>query len=179
MNRKLMELAEKYVAQRKRRMRLLKTVTALALVVAICTSYVLMMPGLTMAAETYCGLEEHTHTADCYVDELTCLISEREAETVFTDIMRCSFEPHRHSSDCYNAQGELSCGYWDGYIHEHDEKCYDSNGVLICTLEESDAQAHGCLLQLGEAADLHAAGKRGAHPHGCVLSGKRTDLRSV
>ena len=45
MNRKLMELAEKYVAQRKRRMRLLKTVTALALVVAICTSYVLMMPG--------------------------------------------------------------------------------------------------------------------------------------
>lgn len=108
MNRKLMELAEKYVAQRKRRIRLLKTVTALALVVAICTSYVLMMPGLTMAAETYCGLEEHTHTADCYVDELTCLISEREAETVFTDIMRCSFEPHHHSSDCYNAQGELA-----------------------------------------------------------------------
>ena len=142
MNRKLMELAEKYVAQRKRRMRLLKTVTALALVVAICTSYVLMMPGLTMAAETYCGLEEHTHTADCYVDELTCLISEREAETVFTDIMRCSFEPHRHSSDCYNAQGELSCGYWDGYIHGHDEKCYDSNGVLICTLEEHPMHKH-------------------------------------
>ena len=142
MNRKLMELAEKYVAQRKRRMRLLKTVTALALVVAICTSYVLMMPGLTMAAETYCGLEEHTHTADCYVDELTCLISEREAETVFTDIMRCSFEPHQHSSDCYNAQGELSCGYWDGYIHEHDEKCYDSNGVLICTLEEHPMHKH-------------------------------------
>ena len=146
MNRKLMELAEKYVAQRKRRIRLLKTVTALALVVAICTSYVLMMPGLTMAAETYCGLEEHTHTADCYVDELTCLISEREAETVFTDIMRCSFEPHQHSSDCYNAQGELSCGYWDGYIHEHDEKCYDSNGVLICTLEEHPMHKHtdGC-----------------------------------
>ena len=142
MNRKLVELAEKYVAQRKRRMRLLKTVTALALVVAICTSYVLMMPGLTMAAETYCGLEEHTHTADCYVDELTCLISEREATTVFTDIMRCSFEPHRHSSDCYNAQGELSCGYWDGYIHEHDEKCYDSNGVLICTLEEHPMHKH-------------------------------------
>ena len=142
MNRKLMELAEKYVAQRKRRMRLLKTVTALALVVAICTSYVLMMPGLTMAAETYCGLEEHTHTADCYVDELTCLISEREAETVFTDIMRCSFEPHHHSSDCYNAQGKLSCGYWDGYIHEHDEKCYDSNGVLICTLEEHPMHKH-------------------------------------
>ena len=142
MNRKLMELAERYVAQRKRRIRLLKTVTALALVVAICTSYVLMMPGLTMAAETYCGLEEHTHTADCYVDELTCLISEREAETVFTDIMRCSFEPHHHSSDCYNAQGELSCGYWDGYIHEHDEKCYDSNGVLICTLEEHPMHKH-------------------------------------
>lgn len=142
MNRKLVELAEKYVAQRKRRMRLLKTVTALALVVAICTSYVLMMPGLTMAAETYCGLEEHTHTADCYVDELTCLISEREATTVFTDIMRCSFEPHHHSSDCYNAQGKLSCGYWDGYIHEHDEKCYDSNGVLICTLEEHPMHKH-------------------------------------
>ena len=142
MNRKLMELAERYVAQRKRQMRLFKTVTALALVVAICTSYVLMMPGLTMAAETYCGLEEHTHTADCYVDELTCLISEREAETVFTDIMRCSFEPHHHSSDCYNAQGELSCGYWDGYIHEHDEKCYDSNGVLICTLEEHPMHKH-------------------------------------
>ena len=142
MNRKLMELAEKYVTQRKRRMRLFKTVTALALVVAICTSYVLMMPGLTMAAETYCGLEEHTHTADCYVDELTCLIPEREATTVFTDIMRCSFEPHHHSSDCYNALGELSCGYWGGYIHEHDEKCYDDSGVLICTLEEHPMHKH-------------------------------------
>lgn len=83
MNRKLMELAEKYVAQRKRRIRLLKTVTALALVVAICTSYVLMMPGLTMAAETYCGLEEHTHTADCYVDELTCLIPSASGDSLY------------------------------------------------------------------------------------------------
>lgn len=142
MNRRLMEMAETYINQRRRRVQLLRTVTALALVVAMCTSYVLILPGLTLAAEVYCGQEEHVHTADCYVDTLSCLIEPREATTVVTEVANCSFVPHVHTADCRNAAGELCCGYWDQYIHVHDEFCYDSNGVLICKLKETPLHKH-------------------------------------
>ena len=38
----------------------------LACVVVFCTIYALMLPALTLESETICGLEEHTHTEECY-----------------------------------------------------------------------------------------------------------------
>lgn len=142
MNQKLMQMAESYIKQRRRRMQLFRAVTALALVVAICTSYVLILPGLTLAAATYCGMEEHVHTAQCYVDNLSCLIEERDPSKVITEFMNCTFEPHVHTSGCRNAVGELCCGYWDKTVHTHDDFCYDSEGILICTLPEVAQHKH-------------------------------------
>ena len=52
MSEEILARAEEYLARRRNRMRLLRAVTAMALVVAIMTSYVLMLPGLTLEAET-------------------------------------------------------------------------------------------------------------------------------
>ena len=48
MSEEILARAEEYLARRRNRMRLLRAVTAMALVVAIMTSYVLMLPGLTL-----------------------------------------------------------------------------------------------------------------------------------
>ncbi len=169
MNRRLMEMAEKYIIQRKRRMQLLRAVTAMALVVAICTSYVLILPGLTLAAEVYCGQEEHVHTADCYVDTLSCLIEPREATTVVTEVANCSFVPHQHTADCRNAADELCCGYWDKYIHVHDEMCYDNSGAFICTLKETPMHNHndGCYTWVDAIACGLEENAGHAHGEGC------------
>lgn len=51
--------------------------------------------------ELTCGMEEHTHTAEC------------------TEYY-CGKTAHTHSDDCYNADGSLAC---DIEEHEHDEEC--------------------------------------------------------
>lgn len=142
MNRRIIELAERFILQQKHRVRLLRSFTALALVVAICTTYVLVQPGLTMEAQTYCGLEEHVHTEDCYVDTLICGLEEREPSIVVTKVMDCSFEPHVHTSECYNSAGERVCGFYGEYYHVHDGYCYDDAGNLICGLKQNPPHNH-------------------------------------
>lgn len=51
--------------------------------------------------ELTCGMEEHTHTAEC------------------TEYY-CGKTAHTHSDDCYNADGSLAC---DIEEHEHSEEC--------------------------------------------------------
>lgn len=35
---------------------------ALAVIVVFCTTYMLILPAITMENELYCGLDEHQHT---------------------------------------------------------------------------------------------------------------------
>ena len=43
-----------------------KIVGSLAVVVVFITSYMLILPAITMEKTTYCGNTHHTHTASCY-----------------------------------------------------------------------------------------------------------------
>lgn len=51
-----------------------KVARLLAIVVVFCTTYMLILPAITMEQETYCGFEAHTHEESCYViqSELAC-----------------------------------------------------------------------------------------------------------
>ncbi len=40
---------------------------ALAVIVVFCTTYMLILPAITMEQETYCGITDHTHTEECYL----------------------------------------------------------------------------------------------------------------
>lgn len=73
----------------KARLKKWKRITlALSCVVVFCVVYALTLPAITLEGKTICGMEEHTHTEECYQDE----------ELV------CGKEEHQHSEDCYEKE---------------------------------------------------------------------------
>ena len=112
--KRIEEILKKHVLHGK----WIRAVIALACVVIYITTYVLIMPAVTMARATDCGQEEHTHSGDCY-----------ETETELT----CGREEHTHTEDCYDEEGNLICGMEE---HVHDDSCYTSREVLVCGQEE-------------------------------------------
>jgi len=97
----------------------------MAAVVVFCTTYALVLPALTLERPVSCGMEEHIHNEDCYIQmtaETTCTL-----ETLGV---------HEHTDDCYDLDGNVICGYADFVVHQHDASCYDENQNLWCTLPE-------------------------------------------
>ena len=111
---RIREILKKHVIHGK----WVRAVISLACVVIFITTYVLIMPAVTLSRAADCGQEEHTHTEDCY---------ETESE------LTCGQEEHTHSGDCYDEEGNLICGMEE---HVHDDGCYTSREVLVCGQEE-------------------------------------------
>ena len=63
---------------------------ALSCVVVFCVVYALTLPAITLEGKTICGMEEHTHTEECYQD----------------DKLICDKEEHQHTEDCYEKEEE-------------------------------------------------------------------------
>lgn len=61
---------------------------ALSCVVVFCVVYALTLPAITLEGKTICGMEEHTHTEECYQD----------------DKLICDKEEHQHTEDCYEKE---------------------------------------------------------------------------
>lgn len=75
----------------KARLKKWKRITlALSCVVVFCVVYALTLPAITLEGKTICGMEEHTHTEECYQD----------------DELVCDKEEHQHSEDCYEKEEE-------------------------------------------------------------------------
>lgn len=104
-----------------------KLVSVLAALVVFCTTYALILPAVTLASETHCGKEEHTHTEDCYLsDDYLCGLEET------------TVEGHVHDETCYDEQENLICGLEEvsaGQGHVHTEECRKSTDPL-CGREE-------------------------------------------
>ena len=107
----------------------------LAGIVAFTTVLTLIRPAITFE-NTICGLEEHTHTEECY---------QTIQNTVPHKTLNCTEESlhiHKHSPNCYDENNNIICGYADYMIHEHNEDCYDENNQLVCTLPEIKEHTH-------------------------------------
>ena len=107
----------------------------LAGIVAFTTVITLIRPAITFE-NTICGLEEHTHTEECY---------QTIQNTVPHKTLNCTEESlhiHKHSPNCYDENNNIICGYADYMIHEHNEDCYDENNQLVCTLPEIKEHTH-------------------------------------
>ena len=117
-----------YTNRRRRKKRWRSAVTALAAVVVFCTTYALILPAITMAQETYCGMEEHRHGDECYETVLVC---DKEFDVVQP-------EGHIHTATCYDYEEVLTCGLeeCEDTVHEHTDDCYDEEGNLVCTEPE-------------------------------------------
>ena len=96
--------------------------------VVFCTTYALILPAITMAQQTYCGMEEHRHGDECYETVLLC---DKEFDVVQP-------EGHIHTATCYDYEEVLTCGLeeCEDTLHEHTDDCYDEAGNLVCTEPE-------------------------------------------
>lgn len=134
---------------KRRRKRVQRTVAALSAVVVFVTTYMLILPAITMENQTLiCGLEEHVHTEDCYQTVLVCEEGQDGQETSGYICGQEEAEAHTHGDSCYG----LTCGLEETEGHVHDNSCCESEEVLTCDLEECDGHSHGdsCYDEAGE-----------------------------
>ncbi|MGM9584714.1 MAG: SpaA isopeptide-forming pilin-related protein [Faecousia sp.] len=118
MQNKLLSQVEKYEENRKHHKSWLRIVSALACVVVFVTTYMLILPAVTLEQTAYCGCEEHQHGDACYEETLICGESENEhvhTEEYYKKTLVCQLEEHEHSLACYanpNADVE-SASVWE------------------------------------------------------------------
>ncbi len=72
MESSILKKAEAFILEKVRRKRWQKIVAVLAAFVILVTVWILLKPATATTKQTYCGLEEHTHTDDCYERTLIC-----------------------------------------------------------------------------------------------------------
>lgn len=121
----------------------------LAICVVFCTTYVLILPAITIQADPVCGYEEHAHTQACY--------QQPQAEFLGCGLPAGAIVVHQHDELCYGEGGELLCAIPEAAVHTHENACYAlteelvceavhvhsdacsrTESVLICTQEESE-----------------------------------------
>ena len=122
------ESARNVTVTHEKRRRWRGAVSVLACVVVFCTTYALILPAITLSAEPKCGLEEHTHTEDCYETRLVCGQAEdpeadpAPAEAPETDpagSQEAAEPAHVHTDACY--ERVLTCEKTE---HTHTDACW-------------------------------------------------------
>ncbi len=114
------ESARNVTGTHEKRRRWRRAVSVLACAVVFCTTYALILPAITLSAEPKCGLEEHTHTEDCYETRLVC----GQAEDPETDPAPAE-APETDPAGSQEAAGPA---------HVHTDACYEQ--VLTCEQPE-------------------------------------------
>lgn len=90
----------------KARLKKWKGITlALSCVVVFCVVYALTLPAITLEGKTICGMEEHTHTEECFQD----------------DKLICDKEEHQHTEDCYEKEEEQPVEEENEVLNEPEE----------------------------------------------------------
>ena len=150
----LLQKAVKLNKDRKMRKGWQTVVRTLAAGVVFCTTYVLILPAITMEEAPVCGFEAHVHGDACY--------AQPQAELNGCGLAADAVIVHQHSDLCRNAGGELICTLEERSVHTHEDSCYTQEAVLsciathvhseacakteqtlICEIPESDEHIHG------------------------------------
>ena len=135
--------------QGERRRVWIKAVSILSCLVVFVTTYMLLLPAITMEKTAVCGIEAHQHDESCWETEtkLTCGSKEedghRHTDDCFTTTRKliCTLEQHTHSELCFknNKKGQPSCALEE---HSHTGECFREDRLLSCPLEETDDHRH-------------------------------------
>ena len=132
-----------------------RVVTAMMCVVVFCTTYALILPAITQETDTFCGMEAHTHTEDCYPKQrdLICEFADTKihihtesCNPTLDTVPNCGLEEiasHSHDETCALVEKQLICTLTETEGHTHSEACAPTTVQnLICTLAESEGHAH-------------------------------------
>lgn len=150
MKEKLLRKAARKNTERRRRRRWNRFVQMLSCFVVFCTVYMMILPAVTLEAETFCGKEEHTHTEAC------CL------QTAETEPSVETAAPHEHTDSCYGQSQALICTVVMEE-HAHDETCTQTARNLTCGLEETEGHVHN--EECGTIEESLICGLTEAEPH--------------
>lgn len=183
MDSSILKKAGNYLSEQKKKSRLKKLASALAVVIMLGTVFVLAMPASTLEKEAYCGIEEHAHTKECYEEVLICGLEENSSQAASGGETAEQGSPldgsaetagHRHDDTCYTETKTLVCGQEEDAGHRHGDDCYTvtESKELVCTLEESEEHAHedGCYETVQEqnlACGLEEGAGAHRHEDGC------------
>ena len=162
MENKLLERAKAFLKAHHNQNIWYRIMCVLASLVVFVTTYMLILPAITMEKETYCGLEEHIHTEDCYQIQ----------ENTPGKVLDCTYgtlQVHQHTDSCYDENNHLICDQATYILHAHDANCYNEGGVLVCTLPEIKAHQHTDSCYLSEQVLVCGQQETAGHTHdsGC------------
>ncbi len=103
-----------------------------ALIISLIVFWWLKLVGITVTGEAFCGLEEHTHSRECYTSELICgfegktestapdeISSQENNETAVCSAEELTAEPHIHTEECLKEI--LTCNKTE---HIHSAECF-------------------------------------------------------
>ena len=132
---------------------------ALGIMVAAAVLVMLISPGLADEPEYICGMVEHTHTDECYL-ELTCGLPEghEHDEGCWEAPLLCTMPTdHVHSLSCYTG-GDLVCDIESGEEHVHGIECYEGL-ESICGIAPGHVHNETCygdpVLNCTETGHIH------------------------
>lgn len=128
--------------------------SGMAAVVVFITTYMLILPAITMENQAICGMAEHTHTDACYEMQLVCT---QEETPEGTDV-------HVHGPECYEQQQVLTCTKQEGEGHAHSDACYG----YVCGQEESTGHTHtdACYTEVTHRELTCTEPESAGHSHG-------------
>ena len=118
MQKTIQSEADVFLVKKRRRRLWTKVVSVLGCVVVFVTTYMLILPAITMEQTAWCGIEEHQHGDSCYEMQLVCGYDE------------LSNDGHIHTDDCYNEEQVLICNQEESPGHVHDESCVETEQRL-------------------------------------------------
>ena len=147
MESSILKKAAKFLKGRKK-----YSVAIMGVLAATAVGFETARPALTLEREVYCGLEEHTHMAECYAGyedgEQEAIPETPVAPTAPVEEIRltCTVTgpvAHTHGDGCYGTDGTLVCTLEEKEFHTHGAECYGQEKKLICGQEEREGHAHG------------------------------------
>ena len=97
-----------------------------SLIVAAIVFWQLKLVGITVTGEAFCGLQEHSHSEECYLSELVCGFSEET--TSFYETTSSQTSLNEETSFGFSETTEKTS------THVHVEECYKK--TLVCELSE-------------------------------------------
>ena len=150
MQKTIQSEADVFLVKKRRRRLWTKVVSVLGCVVVFVTTYMLILPAITMEQAAWCGIEEHQHGDSCYEMQLVCGYDE------------LSNDGHIHTDDCYDEEQVLICNQEESPGHVHDESCVETEQRLVCSEEHEHTTdcyetvvSYICGLAESEGAHLH------------------------
>ena len=77
------------------------TFLVFAFIVAIIVFWRLKLTGITVTVDALCGISEHTHSEECYSNELVCGEGHVHGEGCYESVLVCTETMHIHSAECF------------------------------------------------------------------------------